>query len=185
MITFPTIEWLNHSTTIDPSGHRHQKNPTFGYLKNVNTQVGGELDFGSVNVAVSGQVSDTMLVFPRASTLGNASGIFNLRTFLVSLSAWGAGSYRFLERKTIHFNNGLHLTQADTDTPTVVPSTPNFKGTLAPNYTDGQPHLSGVLDQDVGQYMYLAVFVDTNVPPGTYGGAGLGSFRYRLLYDFS
>jgi len=185
MVTYPVLEWLNHSTTIDPSGHRHEHNPTFGYFKNVNTLAGGELDFGSVNIAVSGQVSDTMLVFPRVSTLGDASGIFNLKTFLVSISAWGVGTYRFLERKTIHFNNGLILTQADTDTPSVVPNTPNFKGTLAPNWTNGQPHLSGVLDQDAGQYMYMAVFVGTDVPPGTYGGPGLGSFRMRLMYDFS
>ena len=185
MVTYPTVEWLQHSTTIDPSGHRHQKNPTFGYQKNVNTLPGGELNFGSVNVAISGQVSDPMLVFPRISAIGDASGIFNLKTLLTSISAWTLGTYRFLERKTIHFNNGLRLTQADTDTPTIVPSTPNFKGTLAPGYVNGQPYLSGVLDQDVGQYYYLAVFVDTDVPPGTYGGAGLGSFRYRLIYDFS
>lgn len=185
MVTYPSVEWLQHSTTIDPSGHRHQKNPTFGYLKTLSTLPGGELDFGSVNVAVSGGVSSTMLAFPRASSLGNASGIFNMKTFLVSVAAFSTGTYRFLERKTIHFNNGLSLTQADTDTPTVVPASPNFKGTLAPSYLTGQPTLSGIADQDVGQYLYLAAFVDTNVPPGTYGGPGQGTFRYRLLYDFS
>jgi len=185
MVTYPSVEWLQNSTTIDPSGHRHQHNPSFGYLKTLSTLAGGELDFGSVNVAVSGQVSDTMLVYPRVSTLGNASGIFNLKTFLVSVSAWGVGTYRFLEKKTIHFNNGLRLTQADTDTPTAVPASPNFKGTLAPNYLAGQPALSGIVDQDAGQYLYLAVYVNTDVAPGTYGGPGLGSFRYRLLYDFS
>ncbi len=185
MVQYPQVEWVQNSTVIDPSGHRHQSNPLFGFTKIVNTLPGGELDFGAVNVAISGQTSLTALVYPRASTLGNASGVFNMRTFLVSVSAWGAGSYRFLERKTIHFNDGLLLTQADVDTPTVVPVNPNFKGTLAPNFTFGQPTISGILDQDAGQYLYLAVFVDTNVPPGTYGGAGQGSFRYRLIYDFS
>ncbi len=185
MVIYPQVEWLQNSTTVDPSGHRHEKNPSFGYLKTLSTLPGEELDFGSVNVAVSGGVSPTALAYPRVSTLGNASGIFNLKTFLVSIAAFSTGSYRFLERKTIHFNNGLELTQVDADTPTVVPTAPNFKGTLAPNYTFGQPTLSGILDQDVGQYLYLAVFVDTNVPPGTYGGPGQGTFRYRLLYDFS
>jgi hypothetical protein len=185
MVTYPSVEWIQNSTTVDPSGHRHQHNTSFGYQKTLSTSPGGELDFGSVNIAISGQVSDTMLVYPRVSALGNASGIFNMKTFLVSIAAWSTGSYRFLERKTIHFNNGLRLTQADTDTPTVVPTAQNFNGTLAPNYVAGQPALSGIVDQDVGQYLYLAAFVDTNVPPGTYGGPGAGTFRYRLLYDFS
>lgn len=184
MVTFPQIQWLQHDPAIDPSGHRHEHNPSFGFLKVLNTNPGGELDFGAVNVALSGKVSDTKLVMFRPVSLGDASGVFNFKMFLVSISSWGAGTYRFLERKTIHFNQNLVLTQADADTPTVVPATPNVKGTLAPFFLNGQPHLSGILDQDVSQYIYLAVFADTNVPPQQYGGAGSNGFRFRLLYDF-
>lgn len=185
MVNYPSVIWIQNDVLIDPSGHRHELDPVYGYLKTLSVSPGGELDFGSVNNAVSGQVSDTQLCYPIASSLGDASGVFNLRTFLVSTSAWNAGTFRFLERKTIHFNNGLALSQADNDTPTTVPASQNFYGTLAPNYTNGQPTLSGILDQDAGQYLYLAVYVGTDVPATTYGGAGAGSFRYRLLYDFS
>jgi hypothetical protein len=184
-VTYPIVEWIQQSLLIDPSGHRHQKNPTFGYIQNVNTSPGGQLDFGAINTAFSGSISDTKLVYARPSTLGSASGIFNMKFFLVSISAWTVGSYRFLERKLLHFANGLTLTQANSDTPTTVPANSNIVGTIAPFFVTGQPTISGVNDQGVTEYVYLAVFADTNVPPSQYGGPGQGSFRYRLLYDFS
>jgi len=184
-VNYPTIEWILQDSTVDPSGQRHQKNPSFGYIQNLDTTPGGQLDFGAVNTAFSGQVAATKLVYARPSSLGSASGIFNMKFFIVSASAWTTGSYRFLERKSIHFVNNLQLTQADTDSPTIVPGTPNILGTLAPFFVDGQPYLSGVLDQDVTQYVYLSVFADTDVPAKQYGGPGAGSFRYRLLYDFN
>jgi hypothetical protein len=187
MVTFPTVEWVSQDPTIDPSGSRNINSVPAGFLKVVNTAAGGELSFGTINNTDATVISDAKCVYARAASMGDASGIFNMRFFLINTSAWGAGTYRFLERKELHFQQGgVTLTGADADTPTVVPATTNFLGTIQePQFPNGQPWMSGTLDNDVTQYAYLAVSVATNVPAGTYGGAGAGSFRYRLLYDFS
>lgn len=186
MVDIPTIEWIEQDPSVDPSGSRDLKSTGAGFLKTLSTSPTEELDFGSVNITGSGSISNTKLVYFRASDLGDASGIFNMRFFLNSSSSWGAGTYRFLERKTLHFIPDLELTSADEDIAITIPSSPNVSGTIKePEYPLGSPWVSGTLDNDVSQYIYLAVEVGNNVPVGTYGGAGLGTFRYRLLFDFS
>ncbi len=185
MVTFPSLEWVEQDPSIDPSGVRDDN--TTGFLKNVNTGAGGQLDFGSLSIASASQVSDSKLCYARATAMGDASGIFNMRFFLSSISDWGAGTYRFLERKTLDFVPSLSLTAADTDTPSIVPTNANLLGTVHEDaaWPRGKPWISGILDEDASQYVYLAVLAQNDVPVGTYGGAGAGSFRYRLLFDFS
>lgn len=185
MVVVPIVEWLEHDPATDPSGSRHLQSAPAGFLKQLSTGAGGNLDFGSVDVSVSGQISATKLCFARISNFNGASGITNMRLFLNNISAFGAGTYRFLEAKNLHFVPDLDLTLSDNDTPTSVPSSPNIKGTIAALFANGQTSISGVADQDVTQYVHLGVFVDTDVPVGTYGGAGAGTFRYRLLFDYS
>ena len=185
MVNVPQVEWIRQDPLVDPSGVRDVK--TTGFLKNLNTGAGGVLDFGTVNITSSTQVSDTVLAYARISALNDASGVYNMRFFLTSVTDWSTGTYRFLERKELHFQQGgITLTGSDTDTPTVVPSQANFSGTITePEFVFGKPIMSGILDNDASQYVYLAVQVGTNVDVGIKGGAGAGSFRYRLLYDFS
>lgn len=185
MVDFPVVEWVSQNPTIDPSGTRNATPP--GFLKVVNTAAGGELSFGTINNTDATAISDTKCVYARASSMGDASGIFNMKFFLVDTSAWSLGTFRFLERKELHFQQGgISLVAGDLDTPAVVPVSTNLLGTIQePQFRNGQPWVSGVLDNDVSQYVYLATLIETNVPAGTYGGAGAGSFRYRLLYDFS
>ncbi len=185
MVVTPIVEWLEHDPAIDPSGSRHLKSGPAGFLRVLSTNVGGQLDFGNVDISLSGQVSDTKLCFARVSNFNGASGITNLRFFLHSIAAFGAGTYRFLEDKNLHFIPDHALIQANDDTPTAIPSVPNIKGTIAALFANGQTAISGVGDQDVTQYVHLGVFVDTDVPVRTYGGAGAGNFRYRLLFEFS
>lgn len=186
MVNFPSVEWIQQDPTLDPSGFRHLKQAIHGYVRNVDTGAGGVLDFGSMNTTGSGAISDTKLVYARISSMGDASGVYNMRFFLTNASAFTAGSYRFLEKKSLHFVPNLGLDSSAGNTPTVVPTTTNFSGTVqTPLWQTGQPWLSGILDQDVSQYIYLAVEADVSVPIGTKGGAGAGTFRYRLLYDFS
>ena len=185
MVTFPTVEWASQDPTIDPSGSRN--GTPAGFVKVVNTAAAGELSFGTINNTDVTAISDTKCVYARAASMGDASGIFNMRLFLIDTSAWSLGTFRFLERKELHFQQGgISLVAGDVDTPTVVPATTNLLGTIQePQFPNGQPWVSGILDNDVTQYVYLATLVETDVPAGTYGGAGAGSFRYRLLYDFS
>jgi hypothetical protein len=184
MVTFPTVEWIQQNSAINPSGFRHLK--TVGFLKNLGTAANEHLNFGSINTTASGDISDTLLVYPRVLSYGEASGIFNMRFFLSGSTAFGAGTYRFLERKTLHFLPSFTLNSSANNTPTIVPTTANYSGTIqTPAWPLGTPWLSGLFDQDVGQYIYLAFEGHVDVPVGTYGGAGAGSYRYRLLYDFS
>lgn len=186
MVNVPDIQWIQQSLTTDPSGSRDLLSGAAGFLKELGTAAAEELNFGSVNTTGSGAITDTKLVYARINDLGDASGVFNMRFFLTSTNAFGAGTYRFLEEKHIHFQPSLILDSSAENTPTTVPSTTNLSGTIQePQFPLGQPWMSGLLDNDVSQYVYLATEVAANVPVGTYGGAGAGSFRYRLLYDFS
>ena len=186
MVNFPSVEWIQQNPSIDPSGSRAAKLTGAGYLKNLDTSAGGVLDHGQLNTTGSGSITSTALAYARISDLGDASGVFNMRLFLINITAWGAGTYRFLEQKQLHFVPGLTLDSAADNTPVVVPTSPNLSGTITePEFPLGKPWMSGLLDNDVSQYVYLATEVGVNVPVGTYGGAGAGSWRYRLLFDFS
>lgn len=186
MVNFPDVEWIQQDPGIDPSGLRDQKSGAAGFLRVLDTGAGGELNFGQLNTTGSGAITPTLLVYARVNDLGDASGVFNMRMFLANTTAWGAGSYRFLEQKELHFVPNLSLDSSANNTPTVVPLSSNMSGTITePEFPLGKPWMSGVLDSDVSQYVYLALEVGVDVSVGTYGGAGAGTFRYRLLYDFS
>lgn len=186
MVNFPDVEWIQQSLAINPSGSRHLKSPGAGFIRVLDTSAGGVLDFGQLNTTGSGAITNTKLTYARISDMADASGVFNMRVFLVNTTAWGVGTFRFLERKTIHFVPNLTLNSAAANTPTVIPNSTNLLGTnSAPEFQQGKPWMSGLLDNDVSQYVYVAVEVGVDVPVGTYGGAGAGTFRYRLLYDFS
>lgn len=186
MVNFPSVEWIQQSLTINPSGSRHLHVPASGFIKVLDTGAAGVLDFGQVNTTGSGNLSDTKLVYARVTDLADASGVFHMRFFLVNTTAWGAGTYRFLERKEMHFVPNVALNSAANNTPLVVPTQTNVSGTIqAPQWPLGTPWMSGIVDRDVSQYIWLAIEAGVDVPIGTYGGAGAGSFRYRLIYDFS
>jgi len=186
MVNFPTLEWIQQSLVIDPSGFRQLKQPVNGFIRNVDTGAGGVLDFGSINTTGSGAISDTKLVYARISSMGDASGVYNMRFFVTNASSFTAGAYRLLELKSLHFIPNIMLDSGANNTPTNVPTNANFFGTIqTPHWQSGQPWMSGLLDVDVSQYAYLAVEAGVSVPIGTKGGAGAGTFRYRLMFDFS
>lgn len=186
MVNFPDVEWIQQNPAINPSGSRHLKTGPAGFLRILDTGAGGVLDYGQLNTTGSGAITPTRLAYARVNDFEDASGVFNMRLFLVNVTAWGIGSVRFLEQKQLHFIPNLTLDSGANNTPTVVPSHPNLSGTITePEFPFGKPWMSGTLDNDVSQYVHLAVEVGVDVPVGTYGGAGAGTFRYRLLYDFS
>lgn len=177
MANFPVTQFLQFDVNIDPSGSR---NLLASAIKELDTSIAGCLDFGNANTTISGAIGDTTLTLFRVSDLGDASGVYNMRFFLQNASAFGVGNYRFLHKIDTHFQGpGFVLGLADLDIPVTQPTAENVLS------TSGQPPLSGLADGHVSQYIYLAVFVDTDVPFGTYGSCGAGSFRYRMVYDFS
>jgi hypothetical protein len=186
MVNFPAVQWVQQDIGVDPSGSRHLLSPGAGFIRELGTGAGQELNFGQLNTTGSGAITPTQLAYARVSDLADASGVFNMRLFLVNTTAWGLGTFRFLEQKHLHFVPNLTLDSSAKNTPTVIPNSPNLSGTItAPEFPLGKPWMSGTIDNDASQYVYLAVEVGIDVPVGTYGGAGAGTFRYRLLYDFS
>jgi hypothetical protein len=174
MVILPVTQFIQFEKLVDPSGAR---NILASGIKELNTSANGFLDFGNNNVSISGIVGNTRMVIFRASSMGDASGIYNLKFYLQSLSAFGQGTLRFLHRISTHYlGDQFVLNPTDVDIPTSVPATQNLFS------TQGVNAISGTLDPDVSQYIYLAVFTDVDVPFGTYGPAG---FRYRCQYDFS
>jgi hypothetical protein len=177
MATFPTVEFIQFNKDVDPSGFRHL---AASGIKVLDTSITGCLDFGNANTTTSGALGDTAMCVFRVSDMGDASGVYNLRFYLHNASAFDAGNYRFLHKIDTHWQGGgFQLGLGDADIPVTEPTTQNVLS------TSGQPTLSGIFDGHVSQYIYLSVFVDTDVPFGTYGGCAAGSFRYRMIYDFS
>lgn len=179
-MVIPTLQFIQFNTAVNPSGVR---NVLASGIKALDTSLNGYLDFGNLNISTSGRVSDTKMVIFRASNMGTASGIYNIRFYLASASAFNVGTYRFLYRISSHYlGTTFQLLTSDLDIPTTLPANANLLGTLN---VSGYPTISGILDRDVSQYIYLATFINTDVPFGTYGGGGAGSFRFRAVYDFS
>ena len=177
MAVFPIIEFIKFDKDIDPSGFRN----IVASGQELDTSITGCLDFGNANTTTSGAISDTAMMIFRVDALNDASGVYNLRFFLSSTTAFDTGNFRFLHKIDTHYQGvGFTLTLADADIPLTAPDQNVISTTPS-----SQPTLSGITDEDVTQYIYLAVFVDTDVPFGTYGGCAAGSFRYRMLFDFS
>lgn len=186
MVQFPDVEWILQDASTDPSGLRDIKSAGAGFVKIISTAADGVLDYGQLNTTGSGAITNTVLTYARVEDFGDASGIFNMRFFLGNSAAWGVGTVRFLEQKELHFVPDLILDSSAENTPINVPTTANLLSTIIePEFPLGNTLMSGVLDNDVTQYVHLAVEVGVDVPIGTYGGAGAGTFRYRLLFDFS
>ncbi len=175
-MAFPSVQMLQFDKNVDPSGFRD--NPSAA-IKVLDTSIQGCLDFGNSNTTTSGVISNTNMMIFRVSDLGDASGVYNLRFFLSNANAFNVGNFRFLHKIATHYQGvGFQLGLTELDIPLTEPS----QNVLS---TSGQPTLSGIFDGHVSQYIYLSVFVDTDVPFGTYGGCAAGSFRYRMIYDFS
>lgn len=175
MATFPTVQMIQFDKDVDPSGFRNI--PESGQV--LDTSITGCLDFGNANTTTSGAISDTTMMIFRVADFGDASGVYNLKFFLQNATAFDVGNFRFLHRIETHYQGGgFALSLADFDIPISEP----LQNVIS---TSGQPTLSGIFDGHVSQYIYLATFVDTDVPFGTYGGCANGSFRYRMVYDFS
>jgi len=186
MVNVPTMVWREWDTEIDPSGIRISDDTTTltasGFQGVRSTTAGETLIYDPVNIAVSGQLTDTKLLTTYVSSWGDASGVFNMKFYLTSIAHFGAGTYRFLYDIRTHFASGLALDQTALDLSTTLPSTQNLLTTLG----SGALANTGFYDESqVSQYVYLSLWINNDVPVGTYGGAGTGGLRYRVRFDFS
>lgn len=189
MVNAPTIQWREWDIAIDPSGHRVESLALnqWGYQGAKNTANGGTLIFSSLNTSISGQISDTKVVTAHVTNWGDGSGITNMKTYLSSITDFGTGTVRFLYAIQRHFytQSGVPLNETDSDFPTAIPASQNILSTLGSGFLQNTAGVATPDENQVTQYLYLAVFADTDVPNKTYGGPGGGGFRNRLLFDFS
>lgn len=186
MVNVPIIRIREWETTKNPSGIRISDDTdtleASGFLGERSTSAGETLVYNAVNTTVSGLVSDTKLIVGDVQTWGDASGIANLSFYLTSINHFDEGNYRFLYDFNRHWSSGLSLNEYASDLPTSQPGVQNLFSTLG----SGVLQDTGYYDEtQVTEYIYLAAFIDSDVPFGTYGGPGTGGFRYRLLFDFS
>lgn len=187
MVNVPIITWREWTPTIDPSGFRISDNAgdlaTAGYIKDLGITAGKTAIFDNIDITNSGQISSTKLLTAHVDDWGDASGIWNLKFYLSSNSAFTAGTYRFLYDINQHlFNGKTQLDENDNDLPTSEPTNPNIVSTLG----------SGVLvdtgfndETQCSEYVWIALYIGQDVTVDTYGGPGSNTFRYRLKYDFS
>jgi len=172
----PSVQILQFMTTVNPSGFRHI--PASGKL--LGTGPTEFLDFGSLAISNIARICDTKMCIFRVSDMGSASGVYDLKFYLKSATAWGPGTYRFLHDIQQHWQGAnFALLAADDDISTAIPASQNLFA------TNGSHAISGIGDADVSEYIYLAVLVDTDVPFGTMRGQSGSGFTYRVLFTFS
>lgn len=189
MVNAPTVVWREWDIAIDPSGHRVESLSLeqWGFQGVKNTSDGGTLVFSALNTSISGQISDTKVVTAHVTNWNDASGITNMKTYLSSISAFDNGTYRFLYAIQRHFytQSGVPINETNDDFPTALPASQNILSTLGSGFLKNTAGVATPDENQVTEYLYLAVFADTDMSNKTYGGPGAGSFRYRLIYDFS
>jgi hypothetical protein len=147
----------------------------------------GELDYGTLdNGSGINVTSPTACVAWIVDDMGDATEqIFDMRFWLSSLDDFlnlGSGyNVWFNQENSQHWQSGNSIDKDDpgTYTPQVLPGSQNL------NSTSGLPWIvSGGSDYDASEYIYLSITVDPNTPVGTYGGPGVGAFRYRVTYRY-
>ena len=175
----PQIEIIQLDNLTDPSGTRDQGASTDGYVSHLDTTATGVLDFGAMNTTTSGVFSSTKLFYFRPTSLGDANEIYNFRFWLNSVSAWDSGNYIFKWENQQAFEGSKELDATKMGVPTSLPDSQNVYSTQSGTY------IQSTAESGCSEYVYLNIFVDTDVPVGNYGGAGNGGFRYRITYDFS
>jgi hypothetical protein len=106
MVTIPTTQFLQFERLIDPSGVR---DIVASGIKELDTSANGFLDFGNNNVSISGIVSDTKMLLFRATDMGTASGIYNMKFFLQNATAFSQGTFRFLHSINTHYQGDIFL----------------------------------------------------------------------------
>jgi hypothetical protein len=137
------------------------------------------LDFQQVDNSSSGVNSATKVVAMSGVEFNGNSTVENMRFYLASFSAFGAGAYEFLMDITNTWTQNKVVTQANDNVPTSLPGSQNYFRHGGGTQITGSGQVDGL-----GQWLYLAVFIGTDVPNGTYGGLGDNSFRYRFRFDY-
>lgn len=190
----PQVIFSEHAVSgVDPSGVRHlDLGPASGYafVKNLGTDPGEYLDFGSINISQGKQETSTKAVIARLGQYNDMTeAIFNLRFWLPDIADFTIGTFKFNGFPSGSWLQNLSLTESSgTFISTVLPSGQNIwrnvpGKTFDRNDTDFQEITASGADDQVTMYQYLNITVSPDAAIKAYGGDG-GGFTYRLSYDY-
>lgn len=180
----PTTHFIQFPINApSPSGYRHIN---ASGIKVLDISSSGELDFGELNNS-SGIVitTPTKCAIWVVDSLGDATQqVFDMKFWLTSITDFvGRGtSYNvwFNQEMSTAWQSGISIDKDDgVFTPESLPSNQNLL-----NCSGTAEIVGGGQDHHCSQYIYMSVSIDPDTPVGTYGGAGVGTFRYRVTYKY-
>ena len=178
---------------VDPSGSRHLDSPPASggnFVKNLSTDPGDFLDYGSLNISAGKQETGTKAVIARLGQSNDMTeAIFNLRFWLPDIADFSVGTFKFNGFASGTWFQNLQLNEASGFfVETTLPSGQNIWRNVPgkvfdPTDTDFQEITASGQDDQVTMYEYLNITVNTNAAIKVYGGDG-GGFTYRLTFDY-
>lgn len=191
-VPFPVVQFSQWDNTEigDPLGTRHLVSGHFAYVKPISTGCGDSLIFPNLVLNIGNNDpfvgSDVVVLNASISNFGElqSSGlnaVYNMRLWAP------AGSGTILDLSSTHLQfetSGVWLPNLG------FPSGAGqqFSRTLPTQFNlrriDGRAEILGYNDENVSEWIYMRLFLDSNFPVGTFGACGSGTFRMRLTYDF-
>jgi hypothetical protein len=191
-VPIPSIQFSSWKNTelADPVGTRHLVSGAFAYDKLLGLGCSNAMAFANLKLNlldnspfIGSTVAVVNLCVPNFGTLqaSGLSAVYNMRLWLPS------GSGTVINRTGISlqfqtsgvwvpnlsFPSGFGQTFL-----TTLPTQLNVRR------IDGRYELLSYNDQNVSEWIYMRLFVDSNFPVGTYGICGSGLLRPRLTFDF-
>ena len=190
----PQILFSEHAVSgVDPSGVRHlDLGPPsgFAFIKNLSTDPGEYLDYGSVNINFGKQEMPTKAVIARVGEFNDMTeAMFNMRFWLPDIADFSIGTFKFngfpsgtwIQDIVLNESSGLFVSTSLPSGQNIWRNVPGVQFDPA-NVLFQEITASGDDDQ-VTMYQYLNVTVNSNAAVKIYGGDG-GGFTYRLTFDF-
>jgi len=191
-VPFPDIQFSSWDNTeiADPVGTRHLVSGSFAYDKLLGKGCVSSLSFNGLQLSlgnndpfVGSNVAVVNISVPNFGEL-QASGI----TALYNMRIWlPAGSGTVLDLPGSH----LEYQTSGAWVPNLAfPSGAGreFEGILPSQFNlrrvDGRAELLSYNDENVSEYIYMRLFLDSDFPVGDFGICGSGLLRPRLTFDF-
>ena len=191
-VPVPQIQFSswNNSEYADPAGTRHLVSGAFAYDKLLGTGCANAMSFSNLKLNLTNNEpfigSDIKVVnvsVPNFGTLqaSGLSAVYNMRLWLPA----GSGTAIALTGASLQFHtSGVWVPNMS------FPSGhgQTFLSTLPTQFNvrriDGRSELLSFNDQNVSEWIYMRLFLDSDFPTGTYGVCGSGLLRPRLTFDF-
>ncbi len=171
----PTVKFIQFSSSgVNPVGSRHLTNHV-SFIKQLSASSSGILVFDSTNIDAVKSHSPTKAVLFRVSNMGGGTKVENMR-FWSSALPTPVGTVTFNMKIMSAYKSGIALTDASGQVPSTLPTSQNLFR------TDGHTALSGIIDTEVSQWIYLNVTAQNDTVPTKIGGDS--SFKYRATFDY-